>query len=69
MAQLQCVVALGRPHHITQSGNFRRDVFYDDEDRSAYLALLARYSCEAQLQILGYCSPETTLSMTVRRVW
>ena len=55
MAQLQRVVAVGCPHHITQRGNFRRDVFYDDEDRLAYLALLARYSCEAQLQILGYC--------------
>ena len=55
MAQLNRVVAVGCPHHITQRGNFRRDVFYDDEDRSAYLDLLARYSGEAQLEILGFC--------------
>ncbi len=55
MAQLRRVVAVGCPHHITQRGNFRRDVFYDDEDRSTYLDLLARYGCEAQLEILGFC--------------
>lgn len=55
MAQLQRVVAVGCPHHITQRGNFRRDVFFDDEDRSTYLGLLARYSSEAQLEILGFC--------------
>ena len=27
------VVAPGVPHHITQRGNRRGDVFFDDEDR------------------------------------
>jgi putative transposase len=55
MAQLQRVVAVGCPHHITQRGNFRRDVFFDEEDRSTYLQLLAHYSAQAQLAILGFC--------------
>ncbi len=42
MARLRRVVAEGYPHHVTQQGNFRRSVFLDDEDRGAYLALLAK---------------------------
>ena len=38
------VVAVGAPHHITQRGNDRQDVFFLDSDRAAYLALLAHYS-------------------------
>lgn len=55
MARIQRVVAVGCPHHITQRGNFRRDIFYADQDRSTYLALLADSAGEARLQILGYC--------------
>ena len=41
MARIQRVVAVGCPHHITQRGNFRRDIFYADQARSTYLALPA----------------------------
>jgi len=33
------------PHHITQQGNNRADVFFDDEDKIKYLSLLKSY-CE-----------------------
>jgi len=38
------VVAAGLPHHVTQRGNNRQDVFFVDQDRQTYLALLNRYS-------------------------
>ena len=42
-------------HHITQRGNNRQDVFFVDDDRHAYLALLAEESDRHGLQVLGYC--------------
>ena len=49
------VVIPGMPHHITQRGNNRQDVFFVDEDRIAYLDLL-REQCEKYaVRVLGYC--------------
>jgi len=55
MGRMRRVVAIGCPHHVTQRGNFRRDVFFDDEDRHTYLDLLAAAASDAQLAVLGYC--------------
>lgn len=55
MARIRRVVAVGCPHHITQRGNFRREIFLDDEDRHTYLDLLAKAAEAAQLSVLGYC--------------
>jgi len=49
------IVAQGLPHHITQRGNNRRPVFFEDEDRLHYLELLQEYSLDFNLTILGYC--------------
>ena len=49
------VVAVGAPHHITQRGNNRQDVFLIDEDRLSYLKLLAEQSRLCGLGRLGYC--------------
>ncbi len=43
------------PHHITQRGNYRQDVFDDDNDRKRYLAWVGEYSCRCNLSILSYC--------------
>ncbi|MCC6262938.1 MAG: transposase, partial [Bryobacterales bacterium] len=55
MARIRRVVAVGCPHHLTQRGNFRRGLFFDDEDRQTYLALLAGHAADRHLRILGYC--------------
>ncbi len=55
MAQLRRVVAAGCPHHITQHGNFHRDVYFNDQDRQTCLDLLTQHSAGVQLQILGFC--------------
>lgn len=54
MPRLARVVVPGVPHHITQRGNNRQDVFFGDDDRRAYLALLRAHAEKYGLGILGY---------------
>jgi putative transposase len=37
MARLARVVVPGLPHHVTQRGNHREPVFFNDGDYAAYL--------------------------------
>jgi putative transposase len=55
MPRQRRVVLPGRPHHITQRGNNRRDVFFEDKDHELYLSLLSEYTAKYQMEILGYC--------------
>jgi putative transposase len=55
MPRLARVVAVGLPHHITQRGNYRQDVFRNDGDRVTYLGLISEYCKPAQLRLIGYC--------------
>lgn len=49
------VVFAGVPHHITQRGNRREDVFFTDEDREVYLKWLEEYCLLHKVDILAYC--------------
>lgn len=55
MSRIARIIAPGYPHHITQRGNNRTTVFFDDEDRQTYLKLLVSYADKYSLQIWGYC--------------
>ncbi len=55
MPRLPRTVFANLPHHVTQRGNRREDVFFTDEDREAYLSWLKEYSDKHQLEILAYC--------------
>ena len=55
MPRIARIIATGYPHHITQRGNNRVTVFFDDEDRLTYLKLLAIYSHKHHVQIWAYC--------------
>ena len=55
MPRVARAVFSGVAHHITQRGNRRKDVFYTDEDRQAYLDWLKEYSQKNRLEILAYC--------------
>ncbi len=55
MARLARVVAPGLPHHIVQRGNRRLDVFFNDRDRSIYLALLKAACQRFGVQVWAYC--------------
>ena len=49
------VVIPGVPHHITQRGNRREDVFLVRADYRRYLRLLGEYAEDRGLAILAYC--------------
>lgn len=55
MPRLPRTVFANLPHHVTQSGNRREDIFFTDEDREAYLSWLKEYSEKHQVEILAYC--------------
>ncbi len=55
MPRIARIIAPGYPHHITQRGNNRAGVFFDDEDRQTYLTLLAGYAEKHALQVWAYC--------------
>ncbi len=41
MARLARVVVPGYPHHVTQRGNRRQQIFFNDDDYRAYRELMA----------------------------
>jgi putative transposase len=49
------VVVAGVPHHVTQRGNRRQDVFFGDSDYQMYKALLAEGCRAAGVQLWAYC--------------
>lgn len=55
MPRLARTVFANVPHHITQRGNRREDVFFVDDDYQTYLEWLQHYSQKHQLDILAYC--------------
>lgn len=55
MPRIARPVFSGVPHHITQRGNRREDVFFSDEDRAAYWGWLGEYCAKYKVHILAYC--------------
>lgn len=55
MARFARVVVPGVAYHITHRGNRREAVFFDDEDRHVYLALLREYTERYGLAVWAYC--------------
>ena len=55
MPRLARPVFSGVPHHITQRGNRRENVFFSDADREAYLEWLAGYCAKHRVEVLAYC--------------
>lgn len=49
------IVIPGAAHHITQRGNDRQSVFFDDEDHRKYLELLRLFGEEFSLRVIAYC--------------
>jgi len=55
MPRIGRIVIPGCPHHVTQRGNNRQDVFFVDDDRRAYLSILAEQGRRFGLTVQGYC--------------
>lgn len=55
MARLARVVVPGIAHHVTQRGNHKEAVFFNEEDRRVYLASLTENSLRYGVRLLGFC--------------
>jgi len=78
MSRVARIVVPGWPHHITQRGNRRADVFITEDDRRTYLRWTAQYAQRHGLSIWAYClmtnhvhlivvpAVETSLARTLR---
>ena len=65
MARLARVVIPGVAHHVTQRGNRRQPIFFSDEDRRAYLALLRLGLANADVSCLAWCLMENHVHMVL----
>jgi putative transposase len=55
MARFARVVVPGFPHHVTQRGNWREPIFFDDGDQDIYCDLLAEQCRKHAVEIWAYC--------------
>ena len=55
MPRVARIVLPDQPHHVTQRGNNRQDVFFVDDDRRVYLDLLQTHCRRYGFTVLGYC--------------
>ncbi|MBF8292022.1 MAG: transposase [Steroidobacteraceae bacterium] len=55
MPRLARVICGGVPHHVTQRGNRRGQVFFTSEDHQAYLQWLQEYTEKHEVDVLAYC--------------
>ena len=49
------IVAEGFPHHITQRGNYRQNVFDNPTDMTKYFEFISMYTNKYNVKILSYC--------------
>jgi putative transposase len=55
MPRLRRIIFTGVPHHVTQRGNRREQVFFSDADRHSYLRWLRDYTDHHGVEVLAYC--------------
>jgi putative transposase len=55
MARLARVVVPDVPHHVTQRGNRRQEVFFGDDDYAAYRELVAEACAREGVKCLAWC--------------
>jgi putative transposase len=55
MARIGRIVVPGFPHHVTQRGNRRRQIFFEQSDYALYRDLLAERCRTAAVEVWAYC--------------
>ena len=55
MARLARIVIPGLPHHVTQRGNRREAIFFEEGDHEIYLDLLVEQTLKAGVALWAYC--------------
>ena len=55
MSRLARMVVPGLPHHVTQRGNRREAVFFEDGDQQIYCDMLAEQLRKFTVEVWAYC--------------
>ncbi len=55
MPRIARIVVPNYPHHITQRGNRRQPVFFNDGDYQIYINLMAEWCAHFKVEIWAYC--------------
>ncbi len=55
MSRLARMVVPGLPHHVTQRGNRREAIFFEDGDQQIYCDLLAEQARKFSVEVWAYC--------------
>ena len=55
MTRLARMVVSGPPHHVTQRGNRREPIFFEDGDQEIYSDLLGEQARKADVEVWAYC--------------
>jgi putative transposase len=55
MTRLARMVVSGLPHHVTQRGNRREPIFFQDGDHEIYRDLLGEQVRKAEVEVWAYC--------------
>jgi len=55
MARLARIVIPGLAHHVTQRGNRREAIFFEEGDQEIYLDLLTEQTLKAEVAVWAYC--------------
>ena len=51
MSRLARIVVPGLPHHVTQRGNRREPIFFEDGDQEVYRDLLAEQAIRRRVEV------------------
>ncbi len=68
MPRQERIVLAGELHHVTQRGNFRKDVFIDDQDRAVYLKYVDENAKEYGLWIYAFCLMDNHVHFVVKPI-
>jgi len=60
------IVLSGYLHHVTQRGNYRQDIFFEDQDRVIYLKYLNENAQKYGAQIYAFCLMDNHVHFIVK---
>jgi len=55
MARYARIIVPGTPHHVTQRGNRREPIFFENCDQEVYRDLLAEQTAKYRVAVWAYC--------------
>ena len=55
MPRIRRIIVPGSPHHVTQRGSRRQQVFFHATDRALYLSLLKSCAIKFKVVVIAYC--------------